>query len=567
MLLYRRSRHAGLAGMTGILLVLLAGGTAAAAPVPATSPFGPNVVRSCAAPVRPGDMTCFALLRTDTPAPQRIGANLVPNGYGPVDLQTAYHLPTTRGAGMTVAIVDAYDDPNAESDLTVYRTQYNLPACTTANGCFEKVNQSGSSSPLPTADVGWASEISLDLDMVSAACPLCHILLVEANSAAGSDLLAAVDTAAARTTFVSNSYGGTEFNGETGYDSHLFHPGVAIVYATGDSGYDAGAQYPATSPYVIAVGGTSLSRDAGTGVFTESAWAYAGSGCSAYEPRPSWQNSTFAAHSGCTRRAEADVSAVADIDTPVAVYDSYGKGGWLRAGGTSAAAPLITGIYALGGTPPPSDNPAIYPYAAVGTVPGSLLDITTGTNGTCGAVICTGGAGWDGPTGWGTPNGNAAFVSQVLWLAGPGPQAGPVGTFGIAGSQARGGLSPYQWTANGLPGGLSIDPATGLISGVLSQPGSFVVTISVTDQVSHSASTAFGWTVTTTVPNLTGLRFTPAAQALAAAGLRVGTVTNVPDPLCESIGKVKFQSPGQGVQVPGGTAVDLSFGVRTGPCA
>ena len=251
-----------------------------------------------------------------------------PSGFHPGDLQSAYNLPSaTGGAGMTVAIVDAYDDPKAESDLAVYRSQFpGLPACTTSNGCFRKVNQSGGTKS-PRGNVGWAEEISLDLDMVSAICPKCKILLVEATSATFSNLSAAEDTAAKLgASAISNSYGGSEWNTETSYDTHYNHPGIAITVSSGDSGY--GVQYPAASPNVTAVGGTSLTK-AGGG-WTEAAWSGAGSGCSAYEAKPSWQKDT-----GCSNRTVADVSAVADPNTGVSVYDTYGVSGWLVFGGTS----------------------------------------------------------------------------------------------------------------------------------------------------------------------------------------------------------------------------------------
>ena len=204
-------------------------------------------------------MHCLALERTDVKQHRGITADAAPSGLGPADLQQAYNLPASGGAGATVAIVDAQDDPNAESDLATYRSQYGLPACTTANGCFKKVDQNGGSN-YPTADAGWAGEISLDVDMVSAACPQCHILLVEANTANMDDLGAAVNRAVTMgAKFVSNSYGGSEDASDTTADSQYFnHPGVAITVSSGDSGY--GVEYPAASQYVTAVGGTSLKQ-------------------------------------------------------------------------------------------------------------------------------------------------------------------------------------------------------------------------------------------------------------------------------------------------------------------
>jgi subtilase family serine protease len=334
------------------------------------------------------------------------------SGYRPVDLQSAYNLPSgTAGAGQTIAIVDAYDNPNAEADLATYRSQFALSPCTTANGCFRKVNQSGAAGPYPAGNTGWGQEIALDLDMASAICPNCHILLVEGTSNGYADLGAAENTAVRLgATVVSNSYGGGEFSAETSatYAAPYNHPGVAITVSSGDNGY--GVEFPASSPYVTAVGGTHLtpSTTAARG-WAETAWTGAGSGCSALVAKPAWQHDP-----ACSRRAVADVSAVADPNTGVAVYDSYGSTGganWLVFGGTSVAAPVVAGVYALAGNAA-TVNDGSYPYSHTA----ALNDITTGSNGTCtrgkntaGKYLCTAGPGFDGPTGLGTPNGTAAF--------------------------------------------------------------------------------------------------------------------------------------------------------------
>ncbi|MFC4034635.1 peptidase S8, partial [Streptomyces polygonati] len=258
--------------------------------------------RLCAA-AKPGFMSCLALARTDVAHHLGISPNATPSGYGPTDLQSAYALPSGAGAGATVALVDAQDDPNAAADLSTYRSQYGLPACTTANGCFKKVSQTGSTTSLPSPDSGWAGEISLDLDMVSAVCPQCHILLVEASSASMDDLGTAVNEAVSLgAKYVSNSYGGDEDSSDTSADSSYFnHPGVAITVSAGDEGY--GPEYPAASKYVTSVGGTALTRSSGTSRgWTESVWHTSstegtGSGCSAYDAKPTWQTDT-----GCAKR-------------------------------------------------------------------------------------------------------------------------------------------------------------------------------------------------------------------------------------------------------------------------
>jgi subtilase family serine protease len=316
--------------------------------------------------------------------------------YGPVDLQAAYALPSkVGGQGETVAIVDAMNDPTVATDLTKYRAMYHLSVCTIANRCFTKVNESGSANgPFPANDAGWAQEISLDVDMVSAICPNCHILLVEAKTASFSDLATAVDTAARLgANAISNSYGGAEFSAETTWQTHFNHPGVMITASSGDSGY--GPQFPAASRYVTAVGGTSLTRVGSS--FAESAWSGAGSGCSRYVGKPLWQTDR-----GCPRRTIADVSAVADPNTGVVV--EYNGGAYIF-GGTSVSSPIIASVFALAG----NAHSLSYAYSLY-THPASLHDIASGSNGNCSPLyLCHGLPGYDGPTGNGTPKGVGAF--------------------------------------------------------------------------------------------------------------------------------------------------------------
>jgi subtilase family serine protease len=323
-----------------------------------------------------------------------------PQGLNPADLQSAYKLPSsTAGSGQTVAIVDAFDDPNAESDLGTYRAQFGIAACTTANGCFRKVNQNGGTS-FPRTNVGWAEEISLDLDMVSAICPNCHILLVEASTNSLTNLGTAVNRAATMgANAISNSYGGGESSGETSTEASFYrHPGIAVTASSGDGGF--GVEFPAASQYVTAVGGTSLTRASNSRGWTETAWSGAGSGCSAFITKPSWQTDT-----GCSRRTVADVSAVADPNTGVSVFDSFHEPGWLVFGGTSVSSPIIASVYALAGNAS-SITFGSFPYSHTS----SLFDVTSGSNGTCSpAYLCTAGPGYDGPTGLGTPNGTGAF--------------------------------------------------------------------------------------------------------------------------------------------------------------
>ena len=350
-----------------------------------------------------GAAHCHAHVVTDARGEIKPGksatANLLvaPSGYGPADLRGAYRIAALGSSTTTVAVVDAYGYPNAERDLNVYRSQYGLPPCTTANGCFRKVNQAGGTN-YPAINVGWAQETALDLEMVSAMCRNCHILLVQAANANFSSLAAAENTAVRLGAHaVSNSYGGGE-TGSTYYESAYNHPGVAITVSSGDDGY--GVEFPASSPHVTAVGGTTLIRASNLRGWAESAWKGAGSGCSNYYAKPVWQTDGL-----CRRRTVADVAAVADPNTGVAVYGPTSSlaSGWMIFGGTSVAAPIIAGIYGVnGGAVSYGQNPYIRK--------GGLIDIRSGSNGLCGGTyLCTSTLSYDGPTGLGTPSGALAF--------------------------------------------------------------------------------------------------------------------------------------------------------------
>ncbi|QFZ72121.1 galactose oxidase [Streptomyces fagopyri] len=442
-----------------------------AAAASAPEPAGVSAEAACGTP-RPGSFTCFALRRTDVRAALGLRRAAVgqaaPDGYSPADLRAAYGLRADGGEGATIAIVDAYDNPGAEADLAVYRQQYGLPACTSGNGCFRKVDERGGTT-YPAADDGWAGEISLDLDMVSAIAPNAHLLLVEADTASSDDLGAAENTAVSLgARYVSNSWGGYgDDASQLAYDEAYFnHPGVAVVFSSGDNGY--GTSYPASSPYVTAVGGTSLVRDGSTRGWNESVWnattidgggqqhwGAPGSGCSDVEPKPAFQATV-----DCAGRSVADVSAVADPATGVAVYNSFSDGGWNVYGGTSASAPIIAGVYALAGTPVAGTYPAAYPYQTSG----ALHDVTQGDDASCAdrsvcghgptpectpAFTCSAQPGYDGPSGLGTPDGTIAFrpgphgtVSGSVTDAGTGrPVPGATVTLGAyrASTDAQGG--------------------------------------------------------------------------------------------------------------------------------
>ena len=484
-----------LVGGTAVAMVL---STQALATPAATATTTVKTVNSCSQNVKQGYYTCYALRRTDlgftSKAKVAASPQATPSGYGPSSLDAAYALPSsTAGTGQRIYIVDAYNDPNAASDLAAYRTQYGLPACTVANGCFQQLNQSGQTSPLPTGDTGWAGEESLDLDMVSAICPNCGITLIEATDASNNLFTAVKEAGTLGAKFVSMSWGGAEDGSEASEDSTYFKSsGVVYTASTGDGAYKAGVIYPATSPDVVAVGGTALSTASNTRGWTESVWKTStteggGSGCSSDEAKPAWQSIISTAT--CAKRADSDVAADADPATGVAVYQTYGGSGWTVYGGTSAAAPIIASTYALAGTPASTDKPASFPYAHTA----NLNDVTSGNNGTCSpTLLCTAATGWDGPTGLGTPNGVAAFktgttgggggTGNTVTVTNPGSKTGTVGTAAslqVAATDSGGAALTYS--ATGLPTGLSISTA-GLISGTPTTAGTYSVTVTAKGQ-------------------------------------------------------------------------------------
>lgn len=360
----------------------------------------------CAAP-QPGTVSCFSRVVTNTRGTPLV-TNTTPVGYGPAQFHGAYNVPATATVPITIGIVDAYDHPNIKSDLDIYNQNFGLPffpSCSNSvtTACFKKVNQKGGTNNFPAVNNDWALEIALDVETAHQMCQNCTILLVEATTNAWSDLLIAEDKAVALgAKAISNSFGSVEFPSEVTFDTHFNHPGVAFAVSSGDSGF--GTAYPASSPFVTAVGGTTLNLDSSNNWVSETAWSKGGSGCSIYEPKPAFQTDT-----GCANRTIADVSAAADPATGAAVYDSItfrNQTGWFQIGGTSLAAPLVSALYAFGGVPAGVQENTL-PYAAGASA--SLHDITTGSNGTCGTYLCNAGVGYDGPTGLGSPFGAGAF--------------------------------------------------------------------------------------------------------------------------------------------------------------
>jgi subtilase family serine protease len=324
----------------------------------------------------------------------RPNASSSPTGLSPATIKSAYGFTTsnTAGAGRTIAIVDAYDDPTAESDLNTFSSQYGLPACTTANGCFTKVNQTGGTK-YPKTNAGWALEISLDVQWAHAIAPGARILLVEATTNSFTNLLAGEDYAAAHAQYVSNSWGGSEFNGENAYDSHFVHSGVSFFVSSGDAGTPA--EYPSSSPNVISVGGTTLNFSGGT-FSSETGWSGSGGGCSVYENATSAQSgfSQYGQVNCAGKRGTPDISLDADPNSGVSVYDStrlQGQRGWFQVGGTSASSPMIAARAAVAGAV--VNSAYVYGNAI------SYRDITSGNNGlSClpGYDLVTGRGSWLG---------------------------------------------------------------------------------------------------------------------------------------------------------------------------
>jgi hypothetical protein len=447
-------------------------------------------------------MECMSVIRRAATKTTATATAAVP-GYGPASLRSAYNLISASardGRGATVGIVDAYRDPAAAADLARYRKHFGLPPCTLASGCLRIVNEHGRARPRPAANASWAAEESLDLDMVSAICPHCRILLAQASSNSATDLGIAEDTVVAMgARFVSDSWSSGEFDGQQRYDHYFNHPGVAITAASGDSGY--GAAYPADTQFVTAVGGTTLTRSHASRGWSETAWAGSGSGCSAWEPKPSWQRADATAPDGCLNRTENDVAAVADPGTGVAIYDTYLSGGsWLEAGGTSVAAPIIAAVYALAGPPARGTYPAAYPYRHAGR----FHRVTSGNNGTCEPnrqYLCHGQAGYNGPAGLGTPEGTGGFSSHGtsrVTLADPGTQDREAGTrfhLVIKGLDGRRSWRSVRFTARGLPPGLSVRRAPGSADGVITgtmpaAAGTFAATVTATDNITGQTGSA-----------------------------------------------------------------------------
>ena len=330
------------------------------------------------------------------------------SGYSPALIRSGYGITsiTNKGAGQVIAIVDAYDNPDAATDLNTFNMQFSIASCTTASGCFKVIYATGTKPP---ANSSWAGESSLDIEWSHAIAPKAKIILVEAASASTAALLKAVDVAVQNgATVVSMSWSGGETASEINNDTHFNVPHVIFCAASGDGGHGTG--YPAASPYVVAVGGTTLRLSSGAWS-SEIAWNGSSGGESTYETEPSYQ--AGAQTSG--KRGIPDVAWDANPSSGVAVYSKTGFGGWAEVGGTSVGSPSWAGLFAVIESSRAAagksllTQPQILLYADAET---EYHDITSGTNGSCGA-LCTAKAGYDFVTGIGSPKANLLVPALV----------------------------------------------------------------------------------------------------------------------------------------------------------
>lgn len=478
---------------------------------------------SCPQTPAPGHATCLsqAVSLSESGTGTRTGrahplttASSDAIAYTAANLRRMYNVPPVTGSP-EIAIVVAGHYSDIKTSMDYYRTQMGLPACTS---CFTEFNQDGQQGPYPTwSGTGWGGETLLDVEMVSAICPTCYIDLIEADSNSSADLDAAVKVAARFAHWVSMSWGSAEVasdvnrNGTTFVDySTRWHD--VFVAGTGDEGYGADdLLFPGTSPNVVAVGGAApLPDSTSPRGYSESAWHGAGSGCSQFQPQPYWQAAIPAISQSCSTRAAADVSAVAgsNTDQTVGVRVWSNSIGWAVYTGTSVAAPIIATLYAIAGnsTSPlaPYTNAAAHPEWVNDVTGGSTLNCPSGTG-----RLCTAAAGWDGPTGVGTPAnvnlflapGATPIVYPSVTVNDPGSQSTVAGTgVDLAMTASTSNFSSpsesYTWAATGLPAGVTISSSTGEITGAPSTVGTYSVSVSATGSSSGAVgTTTFTWVV------------------------------------------------------------------------
>jgi len=446
-----------------VLVLLVWVASATAAPVASFRPL-------CA------DHSCKGYVAVDADgAPLQFAA---PMGFTAPQLQAMYNVDASLGDGLTIAVIDAFGYQDLESDLATYRAQFGLPACTVASGCLTILNNAGETTPLlADSDTGWIGETALDVQMVSAICPKCKIVVVQTDGAGKGLEVGQIVAKAQAVDTISNSWGGDEFAGDLASEGDYNNPGVGTFASTGDNGFAAGAQYPASSAFVVAVGGVSFD---GT---TTTAWGGAGSGCSSIIQMQRWSPQ----EASCAMRAYADIAALADPQTGVAVFNAK-QGKWQIIGGTSAASPIAAAMFAAAGH---ADARPEFVYRHRD----AFTDVTLGSNGTCGP-LCDAKAGWDGPTGLGVPDqaklraiGNVAGAGPAVTLGFPKDGADVIAKFTI---QAVPDPATTAWVDVEIDGvrvtKLGADPWTTAAPGTLAD-GSHVVTVTAYD-LDHNSQTA-----------------------------------------------------------------------------
>jgi subtilase family serine protease len=338
-------------------------------------------------------------------------------GLTPAQIRKAYGFDqiANGGAGQVIAIVVAYDHPHVERDLERFSSTFGLPPCAPSNGCFQKIYASGKK---PGAKNVWGLESALGVQWAHAIAPEARLMLVEAPSDLLSDMLHAVNVAVRNgASVVSMSWGAPEFAGELANDNRFVAPGVTFFAAAGNSG--TGTLYPAASPNVVGIGGTTLTLDANGNYLGETAWAGSGGGQSLFETAPAYQYNLPIPNNPGLRRGIPDVAYNANPDSGFAVFNSFpifGLSGWYEVGGTSATAPqwaglaaIVNSARALRGKGPLAGSPGVF-YDV--PLPAAYNDIITGSNGTCG-TLCMASAGYDYITGLGSPRADRLIPALV----------------------------------------------------------------------------------------------------------------------------------------------------------
>jgi hypothetical protein len=541
-------RHQQLARAAAIAVLAACAAASAPAAAPAAGlRHGPRQryarVRDACRPTGPRRARCFAQALVPVPGPSAgarpyltaagAAASGPAGGLTPAELASAYAYSPAGGGGQTVALVDAYDAPTIEQDLATFDANYGLPACTTANGCFAKVGETGSATSLPKADTrGWSVEIALDVETVHSVCQQCKVLLVEASTETLADLARSVTEAVKLgATEISNSYGALESQFHAAEEGAYNVPGVVVTASSGDSGYlnwdflasqgvaPGQADAPATLPQVVAVGGTALSLDTLGKRTAEAVWndsgrpnveefkqfSATGGGCSGLFAAPSWQlqEPGWAATGCATNRLASDVAAVGDPYTGFDIYDTYAyepsfATGWMTVGGTSLSSPIVSALYALAGGSRGTAYPAATLYAHSAQA-GSFYDVTEGGDGYCDAVApgpcgepevnellgnvdcegttsCDAAPGFDGPSGVGAPNGLAAFASAAI---APGVSTGTPTSVTAISAIATATVNPNGQTVTACAFEYGTSTAYGTSVPCASPPGSGVAPVAV----------------------------------------------------------------------------------------